>query len=147
MLTFKLNLSLIKKIIFGVFIALSLALAIWAYKALQQNKKPSKEVLSVMPDSCMLYCSTRNFSDLSIKLNSQSLIFNKWKIFADIKKLSAAIDFYDSLIYNNELINSIIDNNTIHFALYKGDDWLAGFSLKELKQETELSQFLEKKNF
>lgn len=143
-LTFKLYLPLIKKIIFGVFIALSLTLAIWAYKALQQNKKPSKEVLSVMPDSCILYCSTRNFSDLSVKLNSQSLIFNKWKVFADIKKLSAAIDLYDSLIYNNELINSIIDNNTIHFALYKEGHWLAGFSLKELKQETELSQLLEK---
>lgn len=143
-LIFKQDLSLIKKIIFGVFIALSLALAIWAYNALQQNKKPSKEVLSVMPDSCILYCSTKNFSDLSIKLNSQSLIFNKWKVFADIKKVSSAIDFYDSLIYNNELINSIIDNNTIHFALYKQDHWLAGFSLKELKQETELSQLLEK---
>ncbi len=144
MLTFKVDLSLIKKIIFGVFIALSLALAIWAYKALQQNKKPSKEVLSVMPDSCILYCSTRNFSDLSVKLNSQSLIFNKWKVFADVKKLSSTIDLYDSLIYNNELINSITDNNTIHFAIYKGDHWLAGFSVKELKQETELLQLLEK---
>lgn len=141
---FKKYLSLIKKIIFGVFIALSLALAIWAYKALQQNKKPSKDVLSVMPDSCIFYCSTKNFSDLSIKLNSQSLIFNKWKVFADLKKLSATIDLYDSLIYNNELINSIIDNNTIHFAYYRGDHWLAGFSLKELKQESELLQLLEK---
>lgn len=143
MLIFKLDLSLIKKIIFGVFVALSLALAIWAYKALQQNKKPSKDVLAVMPDSCILYCSTKNFSDLSIKLNSQSLIFNSWKVFTDVKKLSATIDLYDSLIYNNELINSIIEDNTIHFAYYKGDHWLAGFSLKELKQEGELLQVLD----
>ncbi len=144
MLIFKQDLPLIKKIIFGVFVALSIGLAIWAYKALQQNKKPSKEVLAVMPDSCILYCSTRNFTDLSIKLNSQSLIFTKWKSFADVKKLSSVIDLYDSLIYNNELINSIVLNNTIHFAFYKGDHWLAGFGLKELKQESELCQLLEK---
>jgi hypothetical protein len=140
-------LSLIKKIIFSVFVAVSLVLAVWAYKALQQNKKPSREVLAVMPDSCILYCSTKNFTDLSIKLNSQNLIFNKWKSLGDIKNLSETIDLYDSLIYNNELIASIVKDNMIHFASYpsaNGVHWLIGFSLKELKQEKELAGVLEK---
>jgi hypothetical protein len=139
--------SLFKKILFSAFVVASLALAVWAYKALQQNKKPAKEVLAVMPDSCILYCSTKNFTDLSIKLNSQNLIFSKWKVLPEIKQLSATIDLYDSLIYNNELIKSIIDNNMIHLGMYNsgnGLHWLVGFRLKELKQELELTQVLEK---
>lgn len=141
------EMSLFKKILFSVFVVVSLVLAVWAYKALQQNKKPSKEVLAAMPDSCILYCSSKNFTDLSIKLNSQNLIFSKWKMLEEVKKLSSTIDLYDSLIYNNELIRSIVDDNMIHLAMYKtnsGLHWLVGFSLKELKQETELLQVLEK---
>ncbi len=141
------QMSLIKKILFTVFVVLSLVLAVWAYKALQQNKKPSKEVLAVMPDSCILYCSTKNFTDLSIKLNSQNLIFNRWKVLDEVADLSETIDLYDSLIYNNELIKNIVDDNMIHLGMYKtnsGLHWLLGFSLKELKQTNELSQLLEK---
>jgi hypothetical protein len=146
-LPLKWQMSLLKKIIFSVFVIVSLVLAVWAYKALQQNKKPSIEVLGVMPDSCILYCSTKNFTDLSIKLNSQNLIFNRWKVLEEVDLLSETIDLYDSLIYNNELIKSIIDDNMIHLAMYKtnsGLHWMVGFSLKELKQEAELLQLLEK---
>lgn len=139
--------SLFKKILFSSFVIISLVLAVWAYKALKQNKKPSKEVLGVLPDSCVMYCSTRNFTDLSIKINSQNLIFNTWKVLAEVKELSLTIDTYDSLIYNNDLIKNVVDENAIHLAIYKtksGMHWLLGFSLKELKQESELTQVLEK---
>ena len=139
--------SLLKKIIFSAFVIVSLFLAVWAYKALQQNKKPSKEVLEVMPDSCIFYCSTKNFTELSIKLNSQNMIFNNWKSSKEIGELSASIERYDSLVYNNELIKDIVEDNRVHLAVYAsstGVHWLVGFSLKELKQEDELMQLLEK---
>lgn len=135
--------SLVKKILFTTFLILSLALGIWAYNALQQNKKPSTDALAVMPDSCLVYIAAKNFNELSIKLNSQSLIFDKWKAFSDIKKLSDNIQFYDSLIYSNDLLKEILDHNTIHLAVYHisgKTNWLAAFNVKELKQEVSLME-------
>lgn len=133
--------SLFKKIVFGIFIIVSAALGVWGYNALKQNKKPSKDILALLPDSCMVYCSTKNYSELSVKLNSQNLIFKSWTVFKDIDQLSKQLNFYDSLIYSNELIKEITSDNTIHFALYPnsvGADWIAAFNLKELKQEKDM---------
>lgn len=119
-------------------------LAFWAYKAMQQNKKPATEALALMPDSCVVYFATKNFSELSIKLNSQSLIVDKWRVFSSIKKLSQQIEFYDSLIYSNELVKEILQNNTIHFGIYSSTEktnWLVAFNVKELKQEDNLNKW------
>jgi hypothetical protein len=134
-------LSLIKKIVFGVFVILSVVLGVWGYNALKQNKKPSKDILALMPDSCIFYCSTKNFSDLSVKLNSQNLIFNSWKVFSEVKQFERTFHYFDSLIYSNELIKEITSNNMLHFALYQEGNstaWLAALNLKELKQENDV---------
>lgn len=136
--------SLLKKIFFGVFVVLSVSLAIWGYNYLKQNKKPSTDVLALLPDSCSYYFSTKNFSELSVKLNSQSLIFNSWSSFNELQELKRNFRFYDSLIYANEQIVELIKGNTIHFSVYQSDNsfsFITGFNLKELKQEDEVKEF------
>jgi hypothetical protein len=137
-------LGLIKKIVFGTFVVLSVCLAVWGYNYLKQNKKPSTDVLALLPDSCSYYFSTKKFSELSVKLNSQSLIFNSWNELKEIKELRKSFHYFDSLIYANESLADLISNNTIHLSVYndgKSHAFISGFNLKELKQESDIKEF------
>ena len=73
--------SLIKKIFFGLFIVLALGFAIWAYLSLKNSKKPKVDAITVLPNNCLLYLTTNDFFDLNKKINSQSLIADKLKLF------------------------------------------------------------------
>jgi hypothetical protein len=137
-------LKAVKKIIFWAFVAISVLLAFWGYNALKQNKKSALDVLSLMPDSCVVYASTVNFHELSTILISQNLIFKTWTIVSDINNFSNKISFYDSILYSEPLVEDLCENNTVHFASYFKNNkmqWLCAIKLKELKQEESIYAF------
>ena len=116
-----------------MFIFGALALGVWAYFSLKNNKKPKVDALSLLPDSCLVYLNTNNFPELNKKLNSQNLIVDKLKLFGEVHKFCDAIELFDSLFSANALLFDEIKNNRIHFAVYGEKlNWLAAFNVSQL---------------
>lgn len=129
----------ITRILFWFFVGAALAGGIWAYYSIKNSKKPKLEALSVLPDSCLVYLNTTNFSELNKKINSQSLVFDKLKAFAPVKELCNTIHFFDSLTNTNDLIREELSENLLHLAVYdKNCDWLLCFNIKELGKQTQV---------
>lgn len=131
-----------------MFVVVSIFLAVWGYNSLKQNKKPALDVLTLMPDSCIIYAATKNFHELSTKLISQNLIFKAWTGVDEIKAFSEKVSFYDSILYSEPLIEELCTSNNVHFATYFTNNkmqWLCAIKLKELKQEEDIILFCKQK--
>jgi len=134
-----------KKIIFWVFCTACIFLAGWAYLSLKQVKKPGLNILTLFPDNCLVYFNTTNIRQLNSQLNTQNLIFRNWKKNEDVLRFSQSLSYFDSLIYANENLNSLVTNNKLHVALYshKGVySWLGAIQLKEAREEKLFHAFL-----
>ncbi len=129
-----------KKITFGLFVLLAAGLGGWGYFHLKENKKPGLEALAVLPDSCMLYLHTPDFFELNKKLNSQSLIADKLKQFAEVDDLCNTLRVFDSLFRSNNLVVAELQNNPVHFALYRNMNWLAAFNIRQLGSQQQVVQ-------
>lgn len=137
--------SLFKKIVFGIFIIAALVLGAWAYINLKNNKKPKVDALTLLPDNCLVYLSSSNFFDFNKKLNSQSLIADRLKLFNDINIFCSTLSHFDSLFNNRPLLRDELNKNPIHFALY-GDDlkWLVTFNVRQLGQQNTVNEEISK---
>ncbi len=125
--------SLIKKILFSLFVITAIVVGTWAYFNLKNSKKPRIDALSVLPDNCLLYLNTNDFFELNKKINSQSLIADKLKLFGDVDRFCIALNNFDSVFTSNELLEGMIKKSTIHFALYEENlSWLTTVNIKRL---------------
>ncbi len=132
-----------KKIIFWIFILLALIAAVWAYYDVKNGKRPKVDAISILPDSCLVYLTTTDFSELEKKINSQSLIFDKLKSFEEVNIFCDIIHQLDSLIQSNNLLKEELDGTQIHFALYEnGVNWLTTFNIKELGKQQSIGKAL-----
>lgn len=137
--------SLVKKLVFYLFLLLAIGLGVWAYFSLKNNKKPKVEALSLLPDSCLVYLNTTNFPELNKKLNSQSLIIDKLKLFGDIEKFCNSLRAFDSLFSSNPVLLEEIRNKPVHFAIYgQALDWLATFNIDQLGDQQRISETIAK---
>lgn len=136
---------LIKKILFTLFVLLSIGLGIWAYLNLKNIKKPTVESLSLMPDSCVLYLRTSDLFELNKKLNSQSLIIDRLKMYRDVAGVLNQLNQFDSISKNNPLLLREITDNDLHFAFYGNDlAWLAAVNIKQLGDQEKVKDELNK---
>lgn len=137
--------SRFKTSVFWVFVVLALGAGIYGYFHLKNNKKPQKEALSVIPDDCLFYLSTHNFFELNKKINSQSLITDKLKLYGEINTLCNILQAFDSLFNADEQLREVIRDNAIHFAGYnEKQGWIAAFNLKQLGHQEETDEELAK---
>lgn len=126
-------LTLIKRIFFLVFIALTAVAIVMGYLYLKNSKKPKVDALSILPDNCLVYLSTNNFTELNTKINSQSLILDKLKAQAGINTIVTTLQTLDSIITNNPLLKEELTNAIIHVAIYnQTKDWLSTLNIKQL---------------
>jgi hypothetical protein len=133
----------LKTIAFWVFSCLALGIGVYAYFNLKNNKKPEIDALSVIPDKCLIYLNTHNFFELNKKINSQSLIVDKLKLFGDIDFFCTTLQSFDSLFSSEESLREELNNNLIHFAYYdKNSAWLAAFNLKRLGKQDAITEHL-----
>lgn len=122
---------------------LVLGSGVYAYFHLKNNKKPKREALSVLPDHCSFYLNTTNFFELNKKINSQSLIADKLKMFGDIDRVCSFLQAFDSLVSTEENLREAIEDNIIHFAGYKEKNgWLATFSIKQLGRQDDIAEYM-----
>lgn len=125
--------SLFKKIIFSLFVIAAATLGVWAYFDLKNSKKPTVDALSVLPDNCLVYLNTNDFFELNKKINSQSLIADKLKLFGDIDRFCNTLNTFDSVFVSDVQLGEMIKKSTIHFALYEQNlSWLAAVNIKRL---------------
>lgn len=118
-------------------------MAIWAYVHLKNNKKPTVDALSVLPDSCLVYMRTTDFFELNKKINSQNLLVDKLKLFTEMEAFCNTLQLFDSLLNSNELLHEQIQNNKLHFALYnKNLNWLLSFNIKQLGRQSTIEKKL-----
>lgn len=135
--------SRFKTIAFWIFVVLALGTGVYAYFNLKNNKKPQLEALSVIPDECLFYLNTKDFFELNKKVNSQSLIADKLKLFGEVDLICTSLSSFDSLCTANETIEEIIKNNIIHLAGYKEKKgWLAAFNIKQLGEQNAVAEHL-----
>ncbi len=133
--------TIFRKILFGVFIIFALALGFWAYLSLKNSKKPKVDALTMLPDSCLIYFSTSDFFGLDKKLNSQSLIVDKLKMFKDINSFCTTLRQFDSLLTTRPRVKEEISENIIHFALYGSHlNWISTFNIRQLGEQEKVNE-------
>lgn len=132
----------VKSILFWLFVAAAVGGGGYAYFNLKNSKKPKINALSVLPDSCLVYLNTPNFSELNKKLNSQNLLVDRLKLFSGIDGLCRIIQTFDSLIGTNSLLQENLNDNVVHFAMYKNLGWIAAFNIKQLGEQKAVTEAL-----
>lgn len=132
-----------KTLVFWIFVVLALGAGAYAYFNLKNNKKPQLNALSVIPDNCLVYLNTKDFFELTKKINSQSLIADKLKLFGDIKTFFDMLSSLDSLLNGEESIRHLVEDNSVHFALYhQKNAWITALNLKQLGKQDAVTEKL-----
>jgi hypothetical protein len=140
-------LNFVKRILFYVLIAAALGGAVWAYFHLKNTKQPSLKAVNVLPDSAICILSGHNFTELANKLGNQNLIWNELVGIKEIASLNKQIQYYDSIIGENDMLNDFFKDHAVYLALYnteKGLEHLITFNLKDLAQQPEFTDAITK---
>lgn len=134
-----------KRILFLVFLAITLGSAIWAYFYLKNSKRPKIEAITLLPDSCLVYLRSSDFFELSRQINAQSLMVDQLKAFTEVNRLCATLRVLDSLAASYEPVKSQLLDNTLHMGVYNaGRHWLLAFNIHQLGNQNEISEALRK---
>ena len=136
--------QILKKISFYLFLALSLACAIWGYFKLKENKEPNSNVLEHISNKAFCLIETNTYSDLINQLVRQNLIWNSLSEDPHLKKAQNNTAYFDSLVAEHTELKTILENNKIFFSCYNQNsntNYLIQFKLKEASDETYLNTF------
>jgi len=136
--------DLFKKIVFYLFLTISLAFAIWGYFKLKESKEPNSNVLEHISNKTFCLIETHTYSDLINQLVRQNLIWNSLSEDAYLKKAKYNTTYFDSLVADHSEFKTILDNTKLFFSCYKQNsniNYLVQFKIKEASDETYLNTF------
>ncbi len=136
--------QILKKISFYLFLALSLACAIWGYFKLKESKEPNSNVLEHISNKTFCLIETNTYSDLINQLVRQNLIWNSLSEDPLLKKAQDNTAYFDSLVVEHTELKTILENNKLFFSCYNQNsntNYLIQFKLKEASDETFLNTF------
>lgn len=138
---------LLKKIGFYIFIAASVALAIWGYFRLKESKEPRGSVLEHIPANAMCVIETKSCSELISQLTRQNLIWNSLLSNASLTVAQNGISYLDSLVNASPEIAEVISGNSIYWTFIKevkSTEHLILFKVKEKNNEDVFIDFFKK---
>ena len=133
-----------KKIVFYLFLSISLAFAIWGYYKLKESKEPNSNVLEHISNKTFCLIETNTYSDLVNQLVRQNLIWNSLSEDRHLKKAKDNTTYFDSLVAEHKELKRILDNNKLFLSCYKQNsniNYLVQFKIKEASDETYLNTF------
>jgi hypothetical protein len=136
--------QILKKISFYLFLALSLACAIWGYFKLKESKEPNSNVLEHISNKTFCLIETSTYSDLINQLVRQNLIWNSLSEDQHLKKAQDNTAYFDSLVTEHSELKTILENNKLFLSCYNQNsntNYLIQFKLKEASDETFLNSF------
>jgi hypothetical protein len=126
----------LKNVLFTLFVVLALAGGVWAYFKLKEIKKPSEDALQRLPAGCSVYLYTHNVFELNNRLNTRSLIVDKFSDLPPLSDILRTLSVFCAKATENDVLEETFNDNGIHFAMYPDKKfWLISFNLKELGQE------------
>jgi hypothetical protein len=138
--------GMFRRILFIVFIVLTIGATIFAYFYLRSVKKPKVDVSTRIPADCSYVIECDNFFSFSKKLRETSLIWEELQQEPYFQQLNAIIQSIDSVSASNETTREVFENTRIYMARYEQADksgtFLFAFNLTKLEQEEELPSFL-----
>ncbi len=140
--------NLLKKIGFYIFIAASVAVAIWAYLRLKESKAPNSSVLEHIPGNVMCVVETKSCSELVSQLTRQNLIWNSLLSNTSMQVAQNGIRFLDSLVNSSpDDIADIISGNSVYWSFIKKEkttEHLILFKVKEKSNDDLFADFFTK---
>jgi outer membrane protein assembly factor BamB len=128
-------LSKFQKIIFSVFVVLSITAAFFGYRYLRENKQPSVKALTLIPDSCNVMLTFDEYSDFTNTLRNKNLLWQDLKGISVLSALERHLNYFDSLLTGNSDLQDLVSGNKIYFALYPGNKFVVAFNVKELADQ------------
>lgn len=138
---------LLKKIGFYLFIAASVAIAVWGYFRLKESKEPKGSVLEHIPANAMCVIETKSCSELISQLTRQNLIWNSLLSNTSIIVAQNGISYLDSLVNSSTEIAEVISGNSIYWTFIKdvkSTEHLILFKVKEKNNEDLFIDFFTK---
>lgn len=135
---------MLKKIAFYVFIAVSLAAAVWGYFRLRETKEPQSSVLEHIPADAVCVIESNTSHELVSGLTRQNLIWNSLQADAAVAKAQAVIRYLDSLITSHAEISAITAGNPVYISFLKDGKAIQNliqFKFKEQNNEALFSSF------
>ncbi len=136
-----------KQIAFYVFIAASLAIAIWGYFRLRESKEPKAIVSEHIPANALCVIESKSSSELIKQLTHQNLIWNSLLTEQSIKNAQKGIWYLDSLFKTQYEVASVIDGNSLYWSFIKSGnrtEHLIQFKFKEQNDQTFFEIFFNK---
>lgn len=136
--------SRFKKIVFILFVVISIALAYLGYHALKNIKQPSVKAITLIPDGCELFMSFEDYPEFSDNLRNKNLLWEDLQGIAQLNSFEKHLHYFDSLCSTDENLNALVNDNPIHYALYPGKKFLIACNLKELSAQNITRETLDK---
>ena len=130
--------QILKKITFYVFIAASIAIAVWGYFRLKESKAPNVSVIEHIPVNAMYVIETKNCNELVSQLTRQNLIWNTLLSNESMLVAQNGIRYLDSLVNSKPEIAEIVSDNSIYWSFIKqvnSTEHLILFKVKEKNNE------------
>lgn len=125
-----------KLIAYWVFLAAAITAGLVGYFHLKNNHKPSTDALLLLPDSCSIYFRSSSLHELEKSVNGRNLIADKLRAFDEIAEVFSALHVADSILWNDETLNSNFAKSVVHLAVYPGGNWMVSANIAQLgKQE------------
>jgi hypothetical protein len=135
--------SLVRKILFALFVTAAFAGGIYGYFALKNNKTPDLKSLWVVPDSCMAYTGTARFHELAERISSRSLVLDNLRMLPQINHVCSNIRYFDSVIQTQSVLRDNLEDQLLHIAFYKSG-WLGTCNISHLGEQKETEAALVK---
>lgn len=133
-----------KRIAFYVFVAASLAVAIWGYFRLRESKEPTAAVIEHIPASALCVIESKSSAELIKQLTHQNLIWNSLLTEQSIKNAQNGIWYLDSLFKSHYEIANVIDGNSLYWSFIKNGnrtEHLIQFKFKEQNDQALFETF------
>ena len=128
---------MVKKILFYLFVVLSLAGAVYGYFYLNKNKEPISEITDHLPSNAMLVIQTNNFADFKTKLVHQNLIWNALQTDKNVNTVNSCVKYFDSLRIENEELKNLLEDNSFYWSIYKENKSFQHLLLIKLKEQVQ----------
>jgi hypothetical protein len=139
--------QIVRKIIFYLFIVVSISAAIWGYLKLKDGKKPNVSLVEHIPTDATCIIQTKQFSKLVSEIIRRNLIWNNLLNNQSVLVAQNGIEYLDSLVNSNADIKDIISDNSIYWTVFnknKQHEHLILFDLKEQNNKDVIESFFSK---
>ncbi|MCW3102891.1 MAG: hypothetical protein JWO09_1331 [Bacteroidetes bacterium] len=141
---------MLKKIIFGVFIALCLAGGVYWFVYTKELRTPVTEGINAIPASAALIFESRQAKNTWKKLSQTNIMWEELLGTEMFRKLNLQARCIDSILQLNPNVSALLDEHSVfisaHPAGKESFHFLFVYSLPNRTYQPDLEEFLEKQN-